>query len=1660
MKIKRLLARALIVVMILSQCMTSFAGAWANPSPNVWMYEQDDGTYLKNSWYQDPADGNRYYLNGDGVMLFGWHLIDQIWYFFNTSHDGTYGAAYKDGWHWVDGYCYYFDSAGKMAADCVTPDGYTVNASGQWMENGSAVYIEGKGVSSASPSSATVTFGWNLVNGIWYFVPSVHDGTLDSALKNGWYWVDGYCYYFDDEGKMAAGCVTPDGYTVNASGQWMENGSAVYQAGRGISTKTVTATTTTKKSSGGGGGGGGGSSSGGSSGGGSGSGNTGGSTVVTRFTYSIQCVDETGAVLKSDSYQADADTFVTITAPEITGYVFKSGDTGSKKIASEGQIFTLTYEAEEVVPETYAYTVYYVDVDTDDVIDTKTGTGVKDSQITITDTTIAGYVPVAGNSYTFLLSSDGMEHTLYYEEEAQEFRYSIIYCVENGVSLATLSGSDLESAMIEIPEKSFDGYKFSGTTFPTSFILNEDGKTVYIYYVLVETTASPSEPVETLLSYTIEYIDRDTGDVLFMETGSAAEGTTLVPTFIKEDYEYASSYSFELTEDGETFTVYMVNINDTPETETITYQIQCVDENGDAIYLYTGSVEVGDDPVTVTPEIEIDGYVMTGTCEFEVTRDGDNLFTLTFESEQGDYAYTIVCVDIDTSETIETQTLYGDAGDILDISGICPEGYEITGNAPVSVTVSSVAANNTTKIFFKKISEPDEPVKEARFTIQFRSKADHSLQVLSDVIGTYEVGKPMAYYFTETISDSEGNIWKSVDKSPRTFTLEDQEMNTFLIEYLMVQEAEEEDLQRTYTIKYVAEDTGSILGVTTGLAEVGDSIPFRNTFTDYGFKDSVRSHKITEDEHNLVEVVLKRTAFPGHEVNGTTGAYDGCNWLAIFVDSNGNQLLPNVTGFTVKGDTFYIDYPDVIEDETYTYRAVTSSPYQEIINGTVYRQYVIQYVTGSSSEDKLADWQQKAQEKKDAFYGTTPYSYYVAYRERNSWNDFGLLVGVAPENTEIILEAKEFDGWNAPMTSLGSFMLDADGKYAFASYEKADGTISVDDIERTYTFSFEDAEGNQVFEDYSGKLAFKKSNEEYDFTVYYPDFFYDREGNRWAADEKSPSTVKMSALSENEHTITYSCVYENEKEQFIVTNNAEFNQVLRDFASHTADAAVHSFYLIGRDYDTLKAEVSSTVYQYDISGYGNEQVDVFNLNGTTYYVSLVQYKRNWPEEICTHSWTYEDYQRGSCYTAAEQLAVCEKCGAEETVIEPAVGHVDENRDSVCDVCKTGLKVFLGDEISVDWDSEALGFGVKTYYFVCIDDNYKGTGDLLFVSQDGIGSDIWSTYTEADTMGYSASHVREFLNGSFAGGLSVANAMSSFANTDAVTMLTKDEYDSYKNSALNNFMFPTGTYLTRSDFTDKVVLTSGAEITKESVDSYEVHPAFLLKPSEAVEGIRSGIWKEGDLHLRAIGEKNYIFRCVDASYTDSSNSGKTLAVFLCDSVIPANEALGFDEPDGTQSTRFFGADNNYKNSTVNSWLQANVSKTGNLTESNIGILTEYTGSTAEGTYSSFDVRDFTSYDRSTPQVFYSNFFIPSLEEAIAMKSYLWKFNNSDSDNAEEVTGTYCNSYWLRTPVYGTSDMVYTVNLKTGAIEPKKVSATAENMKSDTGIRPVYFVEQAD
>ena len=90
----------------------------------VW-YHFDSSGWMQTGWVKDS--GNWYYLDGSGAMKTGWLKDNGSWYYLDGS------GAMKTGWFTVSGKWYYAYSSGALAINTTTPDGYRVNANGEWV---------------------------------------------------------------------------------------------------------------------------------------------------------------------------------------------------------------------------------------------------------------------------------------------------------------------------------------------------------------------------------------------------------------------------------------------------------------------------------------------------------------------------------------------------------------------------------------------------------------------------------------------------------------------------------------------------------------------------------------------------------------------------------------------------------------------------------------------------------------------------------------------------------------------------------------------------------------------------------------------------------------------------------------------------------------------------------------------------------------------------------------------------------------------------------------------------------------------------------------------------------------------------------------------------------------------------------------------------------------------------------------------------------------------------------------------------------------------------------------------------------------------------------------------------------------------------------------
>ena len=124
-------------------------GTWETVDGN-WKFRKADGAYAAGEWayilYNGSADW--YCFDENGILRTGWYQDGGgNWFFLHDQADGGKGRMYT-GWHWLksgDGKerCYYFNEVSDGTRGALKTNtavqGYTVNADGEWTENGAAV---------------------------------------------------------------------------------------------------------------------------------------------------------------------------------------------------------------------------------------------------------------------------------------------------------------------------------------------------------------------------------------------------------------------------------------------------------------------------------------------------------------------------------------------------------------------------------------------------------------------------------------------------------------------------------------------------------------------------------------------------------------------------------------------------------------------------------------------------------------------------------------------------------------------------------------------------------------------------------------------------------------------------------------------------------------------------------------------------------------------------------------------------------------------------------------------------------------------------------------------------------------------------------------------------------------------------------------------------------------------------------------------------------------------------------------------------------------------------------------------------------------------------------------------------------------------------------
>ena len=141
-------------------------------------------SFLKQCGVADATGIANYF----GLSKGQWELDGSQWKYSNG--DGTYKTSQ---WLLLNGVWYYFDAKGIMQTG--------------WTKVGDTTYYMDVG--------GAMRTGWLYLDDTWYYL-----GTSGARVADCWQWINNKCYYFDNNGYMAANTWIGDSY-VDASGAWV-----------------------------------------------------------------------------------------------------------------------------------------------------------------------------------------------------------------------------------------------------------------------------------------------------------------------------------------------------------------------------------------------------------------------------------------------------------------------------------------------------------------------------------------------------------------------------------------------------------------------------------------------------------------------------------------------------------------------------------------------------------------------------------------------------------------------------------------------------------------------------------------------------------------------------------------------------------------------------------------------------------------------------------------------------------------------------------------------------------------------------------------------------------------------------------------------------------------------------------------------------------------------------------------------------------------------------------------------------------------------------------------------------------------------------------------------------------------------------------------------
>lgn len=540
--------------------------------------------------------------------------------------------------------------------------------------------------------------------------------------------------------------------------------------------------------------------------------------------------------------------------------------------------------------------------------------------------------------------------------------------------------------------------------------------------------------------------------------------------------------------------------------------------------------------------------------------------------------------------------------------------------------------------------------------------------------------------------------------------------------------------------------------------------------------------------------------------------------------------------------------------------------------------------------------------------------------------------------------------------------------------------------------------------------------------------------------------------------------------RFMITGQEENDIRVLSAALQIPDGEEKTFYVIGKNF----VPNGKVLAEWFGSGavYANYLESEEKEGGDTWYVARISVWKNGSFDGLKH-WEMVRETRASCLGKGTAWYRCRETKEEREIITAPLGHWDSDQDSLCDRCR--WRAFGQEEGS----RIHTVLGGRNMTFTCIDADYQNgslpEGGMLYLADQKVETGFFGGYGSCV---YEDSQIRRYFRDGFQNGCSLGEALAGISipgcsGTDYAMSLSREEYERYQGLIQGEGFF------LRDDTGSQVWAVDGKGecLTADPADpDYGIRPAIVLKKPWAGEAERIH-WELGDLQQAEIDGQNMLFRCIDQNYSDHMENHGQTALFLCETVIPADYGSRYElreQEDGSHKYEFcpgplvnFGQSSDYKHSNIQTWLEQAGDKIYLAKKVQIGTDMAFTGETPKGEYSSFDAVNLSSHPIGA-QSLYGKLFLLSVEEAVKYKEFLWTFEGSQEENPETQLSSFSKGYWLRTPM-GTGDgadmgYVYGVDLEQGQIRPERIRPTegtgdAElDATSPFGVRPAFAMPQ--